>query len=104
MALGRVDSAERDRSYAQLNADRFAAMKLDVRPAPHSRRLVTDVEIREAVLADSRLVATGSSMSSFSFAARHRSPVPPVAATSHYSRIEKFEVEWGEMRALEAAR
>jgi hypothetical protein len=163
MTLKTYASAGRDRRYAQLNKDRFAAMKLDVRRAAGSRRLRTDAEIREAVLAGTKLVArhkivyraTGGwaileypvktisahpreirwqvdtgplGVPDFEMEANlaverlrvayvaynrfeHvefivRCPTPlfgtePGAVTSHYSRVEKFEGEWGEMRALE---
>src|SRR5437773_1917169 len=57
MTLKIYPSADRDRRYAQLNSERFAAIELAIRRAPRSRRLGTDSEIREAVIAGEKLVA-----------------------------------------------
>ncbi|PYV15872.1 MAG: hypothetical protein DMG07_08895 [Acidobacteria bacterium] len=164
MTLKIYPSADRDRRYAQLNSQRFVAMKLDIRRASRSRRLGTDSEIREAVIAGEKLVARHKIIDEATggwavleypvktisvhpsetrwqvdtgpvgvpeFGARvgldverlrvayvaynrfeHveflvRCPTPiavdgrTVAATSHYSRVEKFRGDWGEMLAVD---
>jgi len=165
MTLKIYPSADRDRRYAQLNSDRFAAIKLDVRRSLRSRRLSGDSEIRQAILAGGKLVArhkivhettggwavleypvktinvhpsetrwqvdTGpvgvpefgthvrleverlrvayvayNRFEHVEFLVRFPTPIVAggrtVAATSHYSRVEKFRGEWGEMWVLDS--
>jgi hypothetical protein len=57
MTLKVYPSADRDKRYPQLNRQRFAEMKLDIRRYAFTCRLQSDAEIRDAILANCRLVA-----------------------------------------------